>query len=171
MDEMYTPFKAGKKYGLFLGIYLSITLFLSFTFGWVDFSDFTNYSNYISSVLSFIGGVTIVVLAILEFRKKNEELLNLGQGISVALFIGIIGGLFYAVVTYLFFSLGGADLGAQIIDGIQDKVGSENDLKELEMVTDFVTSPIVMAFSAILNTIMSSLLYGVIAAAILKRGN
>ncbi len=171
MEEQITPLKTGIKYGLYLGIFGIVWQLISHYGGLENFEDPMATSNWISGIGSYVGGFIITFLGIKYFRENNEGLLTFGEGMSVGLFIGLFAGLIGAIFMFIYASYIVPDFGEAVLsNAIDPDEISADEAEAMENMMGFATSPIFMAFSALIGSIIGGVIYGLIGSAILKKG-
>jgi len=169
MEENITPLKTGIKYGGILGVIGIIITLVEFYAGWQNFEDPSAVTNYYSTISSVVVGLVITFLAIKYYRSNNEGLLTFGEGMSVALFVGLFAGIVGAIFMYIFAAYISPDLGEAVMGSIDKDELSDQEAEAMESMMGFATSPTFMAFSALLANILLSILYGLFCSLILKK--
>lgn len=170
MEEQITPLKTGIKYGLYLGIFGIVLQLIVHYGGLEDFTDPFSTTNLIISAVTYLSGFVITFLGIKYFREYNEGLLTFGEGMSVSLFIGLFAGLLGAVFMFIYASYLVPDLGETIMNTIDTDEISADEAEIMKNTMGFATSPIFLAFSSIIGSIIAGVIYGLIGSAILKKG-
>ena len=170
MEEQITPLKTGIKYGLYLGIFGIVWQLIVHYGGLENFADPMATSNWISGIVSYVGGFILTFLGIKYFRENNEGLLTFGEGMSVGLFIGLFAGLIGAIFMFIYASYIVPDFGEAVMKTIDTDEISADEAEVMESMMGFATSPIFMAFSALIGSIIGGVIYGLIGSLILKKG-
>ena len=170
MEERITPLKTGIKYGSYLALATIVLTLVAYYTGWQDYTDLESTESMMVEIATHVLGLGITILGILYYRKNNEGLLTFGEGMSTALFIGLIAGIIGAVFMYIFASYIATDLGEAVLSTIDTDEMSEGEAEAMESVMGFATSPVFLAFSQLIGSILMSLIYGLIGSLILKKG-
>lgn len=170
MEEHVTPLKTGIKYGGYLGLALIVLTLVAHYTGWQDFSDLQSTSSIMVEIATHVIGLGITIMGILYYRKNNEGLLTFGEGMSISLFIGLFAGVLGAIFMYIFASYIAPDLGEAVLSTIDTDEMSEGEAEAVEQVMGFATSPVFLAFSQLIGSIILGLVYGLIGSLILKKG-
>ncbi len=170
MEDHITPLKTGIRYGGFLGLAMIVLTLVAHYTGWQDFKDLDSTSSIIVEVVTHILGLGITIMGILYYRSNNEGLLTFGEGISVSLFIGLFAGVIGAIFMYIFASYIAPDIGEAVLSTIDIDEMSEDEAEAVEQVMGFATSPVFLAFSQLIGSILLGLIYGLIGSLILKKG-
>lgn len=170
MEERITPLKTGIKYGGYLGLsFIVLTLVAHYT-GWQDYANIESTSNMVVEIVTHVIGIGITILGIIYYRSNNEGLLTFGEGMSVSLFIGLFAGVLGAIFMYIFASYIAPGLGEEVMSNIDVDEMSEGEAEAVQQVMGFATSPVFLAFSQLIGSIIFALIYGLIGSLILKKG-
>ena len=146
-----------------------LTLIAHFT-GWRDFQNIESTTNLMVDLVGYALGLAFTILGILYFRGHNDGLLTFGEGMSVSLFIGVFSGIIGAIFMYLFAAYIAPDIGEAVMNTIDMDEMSDDEAEQMEQVMGFATSPIFLAFSQLIGSILLALVYGLIGSLILKKG-
>lgn len=168
-EEFVSPLKAGIKYGTYLGLILIALTIIGYYTGWQDLSDPTTTSNQVLSWVSIAIGFIVTFLGIRYYKRSNEDVLNLGEGMSVSLFIGIFSGLLGSIFFYIFISYIALDMTEAAKNSIDLDELSEEDAEAAEMAMKMFASPLIMATINFISSLFLALVYGLIASFILKK--
>lgn len=169
MEEHITPLKTGIKYGGYLGAATIVTQLISHYGGLQDFSDPMSTTNIVLSVLGYVISFILTFLGIKYYRSNNEGLLTFGEGVSVALFIGLFSGIIGAIFMYIYAAYLDPGIAEAMMSGMDLDEMSSSEAEAAEQAMGFATSPIFLAFSAFIGSIILGLILGVISSAILKK--
>ncbi len=170
MEEQITPLKTGIKYGLYLGVFGMIWQLILHYGGLENFSQDLGMLDWVLLFTSIFAGFIITFLGIKYFRENNEGLLTFGEGMSVALFVGVFSGLLIAVFMYIYAAYIVPDLGEVIMDSFDTDEIPADQAEAMEGVMSVMSSPIVMSFTALIQSIFMGVIYGLIGSLILKKG-
>lgn len=169
MEDHVTPLKTGIKYGGYLGA-IMIVLSLVTHYGELqDMQNPWNTSGIIIMVLTYGLTFLLTFLGIKYYKSNNEDLLTLGEGVSVGLFIGLFSGLIGAIFMYIFVAYIDPSIGEQIIDSVDMDEMSADQAEATKEAMGFATSPIFLAFSSFIGSIIGGLIWGLIASLFLKK--
>ncbi len=166
--EKLTPFKAGIRYGLILaliGIVISLIVYYG---GLQDYTNQNSGKNWILSLVTWVYVFAVMFLAIKAVKASNEGYLSIGEGMSTALYVGLVSGVIIAVWTYAFYSLIGTDMLDQIKEGIDLDEMSEAQAEATEKMMSIFMSPGLMSLMALLFRLISAGIFGLIASLIQK---
>lgn len=126
------------------------------------------------SILNLVVNAVIVFFAIHLYKNDNSGQLNFSTSIKIGLAIGAIGGLLYAVYSYVHFSFIDTafieDLKAETLAAVETEINKQKMPSEQADMTKSVallfTSPFVIAtmglISVMLKTLFISLFVGLI---------
>ena len=169
MDHV-TPLKAGMKWALYLSL---ISIALTVIPHYTGFSDITNPEDpnaLTISIISLVIGLIITALAQLYFRKHNEGLMTFGEGMSVALFLGIFTGIISAIFMYFFLTYIAPDMSETMKDiALQDESMSDAEREAANSIVGAMTSPTAMAFFSFIGTIIQHTIMGILTSIFIKR--
>lgn len=169
MEDHITPLKTGIKYGGYLGAATIILSLISHYGGLQDFTDPTSTTNIVLSVIGYVLAFALTFVGIRYYRSNNEGLLTFGEGVSVALFIGLFSGIIGAIFMYIYAAYLDPGIADAMMSGMDIDEMSSQEAEAAEQVMGFATSPIFLAFSAFIGSIIGGLIWGVISSAILKK--
>lgn len=170
MEDHITPLKTGIKYGGYLGMAMIVLTLVAHYTGWQDFSNLEATSNIVVSVATYVLGFGLTFMGIRFFRSNNEGLLSFGEGMSVALFIGLFAGIIGALFMYIFAAYIAPEMGDAVMSSIDLDEMDEDEARVAEQMTGVFTSPIFLAFSNFLGSIIMGIIYGLVGSLILKKG-
>ena len=170
MEEHITPLKTGIKYGGYLGLATILLTLIAYYTGWQDFTDLQSTESMMVEIAGHVIGLGITILGIIYYRRHNEGLLTFGEGMSTSLFIGLFAGIIGAIFMYIFASYIATNLGEAVLSTIDTDEMSDGDAEAMEQVMGFATSPVFLAFSTLISSIIMALIYGLIGSLILKKG-
>jgi len=166
MEEIVTPLKAGLKWALYYSLFSIIFSLASHYGGWSNMAD----PSKVESAISIIAAIGATVLAQLYFRKNNEGLMTFGEGMSVALFLGIFSGLILALFTYGFLSFIDPSAIAEMKEVmLSDESLSDAEREMMSGMSDTLTSPTMLAFFSFIGSIFLHVVMGLVTSAILKK--
>lgn len=180
MEESITPMKAGMKYGLILGIAMSVFALISHYSGLQDYSSTDITESLFISVITWVILAAFFYLGIKYFKDKNEGHLTLGEGMVTSMFIGLFSGIISVIFAYVFFTFLAPDVLSTISDAAME--GAATDFGNSEMteeevaatketmdgVMGFMMSPAMMAISTFVSRLFSAVIFGLISSFILK---
>lgn len=167
-NNTLTPGKFAVNYGLTLGVILIIiSAFLYFSGMQLEGVQWPMYIYYIIFPL-------IIIYAISQFKKTNNNLLSLGEALKVGLMVSIISALIFAVYNIIFNYLIDPEFVDKMMEVTREKL-LENPKMTEEMVdksieigkkfaNPFLASTIWVALSAIFG-----LIYSLIGGLVMKK--
>ena len=170
MEENVTPMNVGMKYGVILGLVgVAIGSIMYFT-GFSLKSAADPSMGWITSILTNAVVFGFIYMGLKYFRDSNEGQMTFGEGLSSAMFIGLISGLIIAVYNYIFLAFIAPDFMAQVMEiSMENQDMTEEQLEATEGMMGAFSSPIFGAFMAFLMRIFGALIWGCLASAILKK--
>jgi len=167
-NQAPAPGKFAMNYGLILGLFMIVIGVIMYVTGlalegkqWPQF-------------LYYIIFPVVIMYAISQFKKKNANVLSLGQAIKIGLVIAVVSALVYAVYGLIFNYIIDPDFMGQMMDVTRDKLLENPDLTE-EMV-DQQMEMMKMFFNPVLGTAMwiaisalFGLIYSLIGGLVMKK--
>jgi len=175
-DANNTPIKVGLKYGIILGVAMSV---ISLVFHYAGLNDNPADPSMTNAILTT--GVTWVILftlfymGIKNFKDGNDGHLTFGEGLVTALFIGLISGIISAIFSYVLFTYIAPELAGSIteaaMEGAREGGGGDLDEDGEEMMNSMMstmTSPGVLSTIALVTRIVTAAIFGIIATLIQK---
>lgn len=164
--------QVGIQWGLFLGAaYIVYSLIMHYS-GLQDVTDLESKSNLLSSLLLYPILFAFFFFGIKAFKTENEGMLTLGEGMTTAMFIGLVSGIISAIFTYIFMKYMIPDIAETMKETVlnqqQGEVQSEKEVEMLGNIMGAIFSPTTMAFMTLISRIFSALLFGLIASLILR---
>lgn len=153
-------------YGLIYGIFSSILLYLSFKF------DFQN--TVVMSFVSLAVAVAIVFYPIHIYKLENTKLLKLGEALKIGLIVGLVGGLVYAVYSYLHYKSIDTAFITQALEESEKALQensqglSEEELKQASEVTSIMVSPFSIATVNLFTLLFKSFIIALVVGLIKK---
>ncbi len=175
-DTNVTPLKAGLKYGVMLGIAMSV---LQLVFHYAGLNDDPTNPNVTNAILTT--GLTWIVLfalfflGIKHFKESNDGHLTFGEGLVTSLFIGVISGIISAIFSYILFTYIAPDLASTISEAAMEgaREGGGGDLGDegeemMENMMSTMTSPGVLSTITLVTRIVTAVIFGLIGTLIQK---
>jgi len=153
-------------YGLIYGIFSALLLYLSFKF------EFQN--TLVMSFVSLVVAVTIVFYPIHAYKIENANLLKLGEALKIGLRVGLVGGLIYAVYTYMHYKSIDTEFISQALQESQKAIEentqglSEEELKQASEVTSIMVSPFIIATVNLFTLLFKSFIIALVVGLIKK---
>ncbi len=158
---------------LMAGIFTGIALIL---FEMIRHSTDQLYNQKIGfiSILIIAAGV---ILAQLNFRKNQNNVLFYGQGAGIAAITGAIAGIFLLIYTFLLYKFIDPELYQEFLIMVEEETVNrfaESGMSEeqIQMTLDMqqkLQTPFILAAGALFNTFITGLLAGLITAAFVKK--
>lgn len=168
--EQVTTFKAGMKYGLYLGLASTV---IGLIFYFTGMQDFTSADTPIlPSIAVYALVIGLTYLAIKYYKDSNEQDLSLGESMVTALYVGLISGLIGLVWTLIFFNF----IDPEALDRMKELALSAPEMEDLpeealemtESWMSFMFSSSSMAIIAIIARLILTAIAGLVIGLILK---
>jgi hypothetical protein len=178
-DANVTPMQAGLKYGVYLGLAMSIFGLIAHYGGLQDYTSVDDISSsFLVSAISWIILAALFFLGIKYFKNGNEGHLTLGEGMTTAMFIGLVSGVISIIFTFIFFTYVAPEVLSTLSEAAMESANADlSDLsaeereKAEEMMGGMMgmfMSPIFMAVSTFFSRMLSAVLFGLVCSLILK---
>ncbi|QCE42215.1 DUF4199 domain-containing protein [Psychroserpens sp. NJDZ02] len=130
--------------------------------------------NLVIGTVNILGTVAVFVLAIIEYKKTNNNYLTLGQAIKVGLGTAAIGGILIALYTYIHYTY----LQPEFIEAMRevqivqlqkqaDNMTSEDADLAMSMLDTF-SSPGFISTVSLIGSLIFGLIVSLIAGLVLK---
>lgn len=171
MQTEYLPVKPyATQFGVIFGAFSILILVLLYAF---------NYeTNTAISILNFAVTIGIVWYAIHLYKIDNAGRIDLTTSIKLGLAIGVIGGLIYAVYTYMhyefiqpeFIADMKANMETEMEEQIQKQQMGEEEAEMTRNMSGVFASPFVLATIGLLSIIFKTFLVG-LTVGMIKRNN
>jgi glucan phosphoethanolaminetransferase (alkaline phosphatase superfamily) len=167
-NQAPVPGKFAMNYGIILGLIMIVISVLMYVTGLaLEGEQWPQFLYYIIFPI-------VIIYAINQFKKKNANILSLGQAIKVGLAIAVVSALVYAVYGLIFNYIIDPDFMGQMMDVTRDKMLETPDMTE-ELV-DQQMEFIKIFFNPVLGTAMwvamsalFGLIYSVIGGLIMRK--
>lgn len=174
-DKQVTSFSTGIRYGGILGAATILFMVLSHVMGYSDMSNTDVTGSIVVSLVQYVMVFAILYLGLKYYRDSNEGMMTFGEGLATAMFIALFSGIIYAIATYIYAAnfINPDDL----LNTISESTGEDledMDEAEAEVMSSMmgaIASPSFMAMMAFIMRIFGGLIFGAIAALILKKGD
>ncbi len=164
MDSQVTPMQAGLKTGLVLGLVLCLTSVSMSLLGMVG-------EQLINTLVSIAVWIGVLYWGMTEFKKANNGLLTLGQGVGLGVIAIAIGAVISTAFMYVYAMYLDPSYFQQILEVSREQMenrGMDEEAIELALsqTRDFFWVGLIFAviFSIVIGTIVS-----LIMAAILQK--
>ena len=157
----------GINYGIIFGAYSTVALLLSYFLN-------IDIQNWIFGIINFIITVAIPAYAIYEYKQNNALNLTTGQAVKIALIVGVVGGLIYAVYMYIHYTLIDTEFlenKREIAMKSLEEVTKGKSQEEIDMAKKGVSigsSPFAQSTIALFSVMIKTVLVGVVTGLILK---
>lgn len=162
-----TPGKFSMNYGLMLGLIMIVINVLMYVTGMtLEGKQWPQFLYYL------IFPVTIFY-AVNQFKKKNGNVLSLGQAIKTGLIIAIISAIVYAVYSLIFHYVIDPDFVGKVMEVTREKMMENSDMSEeqvnqsMAFAEKFMNPFLGVTFWIALSAIFG-LIYSLIAGLIMK---
>lgn len=178
MEESITPMKTGLRYGLILGIAMSVFGLIAHYGGFQDYSSTDVTQSLFVSVISWVILAALFYLGIKYFKEHNEGHLTLGEGMVTSMFIGLFSGIISVIFAFVFFTYVAPDVLSTVSDAAMESANADfSEMTEEEAAAakemmdgmmGFMMSPAMMAISTFVSRLFSAVIFGLISSFILK---
>ena len=157
----------GINYGVIFGAYSTVALLLSYFLN-------IDIQNWIFGIVNFIVTVAIPAYAIYEYKQNNALNLTIGQAVKIALIVGVVGGLIYAVYMYIHYTMIDTafleNMQENAMKGVEDanKSQSQEEIDMAKKMTSVGFSPFVFSTITLFSVLIKTVLVGVVTGLIFK---
>lgn len=133
-----------------------------------------NMESWSYRIINWVISIGAVVWMIWDFKnKQNSGYLRLGQGVSLSVLTGLISGFIVAVFFYFFMKY----ISPEFLENIQDKAMmdmaeqglSDEQIEQSMSYASYFMSAGFIAIIALIGSVISYLILGLITSAIMKR--
>jgi hypothetical protein len=133
-----SPSAVGVRFGLIFGV-IGFIYFISFSS--IAFETYQAVGDWINRAIA----LAFVIFAHRHYKTKGDGFMSYGQGMTIAVLIGVISSFLRSIATYIYLRF----INPGFIDAIRDKVGEEMDKQNnsgegaemAEKIMGYVTSP------------------------------
>lgn len=163
-----TTRSAGVRFGL-IGAVCSIAYFLILNVAGLDMtSGVWNWLGYVITIL-------IVIFAHKYYKDNGDGFMSYGQGVGIAFWIGLVGGVISSIFTYLyikFVDTGFIDLVRERqIEAMQQQGMSDQQIDQAMKVASAFTTPEAMFIMMLIGSIIATVIIGVIVTIFTQKKN
>lgn len=162
-----TPGKFSMNYGLFLGLIMIVINVLMYVTGMtLEGKQWPQFLYYL------IFPITIFY-AINQFKKKNGNVLSLGQSIKIGLIIAVISAIVYAIYSLIFHYVIDPEFVGKVMEATREKMMENSNMTEdqveqsMAFAEKFMNPFLGVTFWIALSAIFG-LIYSLIAGLIMK---
>lgn len=155
------------NFGLLFGMYSALMMFLGYKLS-LETSPFYR-------AISFGFAILIIYYAIMKFKKQNEGILKISDAIKTGLAIGLIGGVIYAIYTYIHLTYVNETFLQEVKDSIQtssDTMGleltDEEIAKRKESAIDYYGSPFFYVTTNLVGSLFQAFIISLVIGLIKK---
>lgn len=166
-DTTASTFKTGTKYGVILGVGITVLTIILLLTGLQDFIAPDNL--WLPTVLTIIIFIACTYLGIREFKEHNELLLSLGDAMITSLYIGLISAIVGGILTILYYHLADPEIYDRMTDffleftvGHPNASADETEIMETKQVFGYIFSPFVIFISSFTTNLMFAVVIGLI---------
>ncbi len=166
-DQKPTTGKFAINYGVILGVILILISVIMYVTGMQ--LEGTVWPMY----LYYIIFPAIIIYTISQYKKKNGNLLSLGEAIKLGLITAIISALVFAAYNMVFNYLIDTEYAGQILDVTRDKLLENPNMTEEQVdkamsISENFSSPIIGSTIWIALSSVFGLIYSLIAGLVMK---
>ena len=167
-NQAPVPGKFAMNYGILLGLIIVVIGVISYVTGLALKGE--QWPQYVYYIIFPV----LIMYAISQFKKKNANLLSLGQAIKVGLVIAIISALVYSVYGLIFNYIIDPGFMEQMMDVTRDKMLENPDMTEdmgdqqMEFIKIFF-NPLLGTAMWIALSAFFGLIYSLIGGLIMKK--
>jgi hypothetical protein len=167
-----STFSIALPWGLVFGLYSGLTFVL-----WeakVPIEEAARRGNGgLGTVLGWALALALVIVAHLQFKKKGDGFMSYGQGLTTALWAGLVGGILSAVIRFVYMKFIDPEYLAQMKEFALNQATKANSTEEGEQMAEkimgFFMSPGMMSFLKCLSILFLYLIYGLIVSIFTKK--
>jgi hypothetical protein len=156
----------------------SINAILSFIYtlitkysGMID--NFEESIGWLSSIFSLFLTITILVLALREFREQNGDELKYSSGLGLSTLTGAVTGLISGAFNYIYLVFIDNSSVAKQLEQVREKWEeqglSQSQIEQAEKMTSLFMGPGVQFVTIVFVSVLFFFLFGLIVSGILKR--
>lgn len=161
------------KSGLTLGAYLGIAMVLYSVILYVTGLSFNTTVGYISIAFLIVGIIAIQLI----YKKQQNNILTYGQGVGIVVIAMISTGVISMIYTYLIYVVIDPDYYQQFLLFMEEqttsslvKKGMSEDQIQMSLeIQNKFQAPIILAFGALLNSIIVGLIASLITSIFIKK--
>lgn len=163
-----TTRSVGIRFGLISAV-ISIAYFLILNIAGIDMTQgFWNWFGYVVTI-------AIIVLAHKYFKDNRDGFMSYGQGVSVALWIGIISGVISSVFTYLYIKFIDTSFIETVknrqMEVMEEKGMSDEQIDQAMQFSSMFMSPEAMFLFMLFGAIFITLIFGLIVTIFTQKKN
>jgi hypothetical protein len=129
-------------------------------------------SGGIGTVLAWAAALGLVIFAHLQFKKKGDGFMSYGQGLVIAIWMGLIGGILSAIILFVYTKFINPEYLSQIKDFAMNEATKNSSSEEGEQMAEkmmgFIMSPGMMSFFKFLGVFFLHLIIGLIVSIFTK---
>lgn len=166
MENQTQPQSQPVKYGLIYGLLSSAILYILLK---LDFD-----TAGLSSLLHFAVAAVCVLLAINLYKSTKANQLSIANALKIGLFIGLIGGVIYAIYVYINFTFLFPDFFTDKIATATEEIKAQNSempKEQMDMALKFVeifANPIVASISGFIGALFETFIVALVIGLIKK---
>lgn len=160
-----------KKLATTYGFLLGITSILLVVIGYV----LNMQKNWVFSLIGFISIIAFIILPVKKFKTDNNGFLTLSQALKIGLAVAVIGGIIYAVYSYIHYSYIQPDFIDQIMEEAAINIEKTNpDMPEDQKAvalewTKKMSTPGVLSTFAIIGNLFLGFIVSLIGGLIMQK--
>ncbi len=163
-----TPRSVGIRFGLINAV-ISVAYFLILNLAGIDMTQgFWNWFGYVVTI-------AIIVLAHKYYKDNGDSFMGYGQGIGIALWIGIIAGVISSVFTYLYIKFIDTTFLQTVKDKqmevMQEKGMSDEQIDQTMKISSMFMSAEAMFIYILFGSIMITLIFALIVTIFTQKKN
>ena len=166
MDNSPSIKSIAYTYGLLLAAYSILVLVLIYAFN-------ISQDNWVIGAINILVTITILVLAIKNYKSKNSNYLSIKEALKVGLATAAVGGLVAAIYAYIHYSFVYPEF-IEIVketsyQNMTDQGMSDKQISDTMEMTEFTMKPWFFATMTLVSSLFFGLLISLIAGAIMKK--
>lgn len=134
-----------------------------------------NPKNFVYGVLGFLFMVFFIVYGMMTFKKENNTYMSFGQALKIGLGISLIAGIIGALYQFVFINYIDTEFMKNLLDAQNQEMIQKNPQltqEQLDMIKksqEFMTSPVLLFFIGIIQSIFFGFIISLIAGLAMKK--
>lgn len=165
---LVTPRSVGIRFGL-IGAVISIAYFLILNLAGLDITQgFWNWLGYVITI-------AILVFSHKYYKENGDGFMSYGQGIGIALWIGIISGLIYSIFNYFYIKFIDTSFLETVKDrqmeAMQDRGMSDEQIDQAMQFSSMFMSAEAMLFFMLFGSIIVTIIIALIVTIFTQNKN
>lgn len=157
--------KQSVLYGIIFGLFSSLLLYFNYKFQLENTT--------VMTIVSLAIAILLVLYPIHQFKLNNANKLKISQALKIGLIVGLIGGLMYALYTYLHYKQIDTEFITKTIEEGNNALDSQGNLSSQELkqsreMIEVIISPFTYATLALIGALLKTFLIALVVGLIKK---